>query len=198
MARRRESETAALPLSEEEEFSYPATSRRGSRTSVRPASAPTLVYNLRVRDTMTRKVVTVLADSPLHEVTHRMRAFHVSGLPVVDADGRLVGIITETDVARVLGERTGASPLDVLLHETPLPLALQDEAMLNRYRETLSHVKVRDVMTPAPISIGAGDTLETAIRRMKEERVNRLPVLEEGRLVGLIARQDVLSALLPS
>lgn len=194
----RKSETAALlPLTEDQELSYPSDQLR-VRPVARRESATQLVYNLRVRDIMTTRVVTVRSDAPLHEVTRRMRAFHVSGLPVVDARGRLVGIITETDVARELGERAGASPLDVLLHETPLPLAVQNEALLNRYRETLGRVKVSQVMTPDPVSISAGETLETAVRRMKEERVNRLPVIEEGRLVGLLARQDLLAALLPA
>ena len=194
----RKSETAALlPLTEDQELSYPSDQLRVRPIARREEASP-LVYNLRVRDIMTTRVVTVRSDAPLHEVTRRMRVFHVSGLPVVDGRGRLVGIITETDVARELGERAGASPLDVLLHETPLPLAVQNEALLNRYRETLGRVKVKQVMTPDPVSISAGETLETAVRRMKDERVNRLPVIDEGRLVGLLARQDLLAALLPA
>ena len=187
---------ALLPLSEDEEQAYPSVPPR-MEPARRGSPGKDIVYNLCVRDVMSKRVVTVLADSPLHEVTRRMRAYHVSGVPVLDGQGRLAGIVTESDVTRVLGERTGASPLEVLLHDTPLPLAMQNDAMLNRYRETLARVKVREVMTPLPISIGAGETLETALRRMREERVNRLPVLEGGRLVGVIARQDVLTALLP-
>ncbi len=194
---RTEGEGVLLPLTEEQELSYPSDQLRLRATTPRSARLE-VVYNLRVRDIMTRAVVTIRRNDPLHEVTRRMRAFHVSGLPVVDAKGHVVGIVTETDVARVLGEKTGASPLGILLHETPLPRDLEDESLLNRYRSTLARVKVRYAMTPDPVTIGPRETVEAAVRLMQSERVNRLPVVEKRRLVGIVARQDVLTALLPT
>ncbi len=197
MVRKGAGEGVLLPLTEDQELSYPSDQLRLLRPRVE-ISPPDAARALRVRDVMTTRVVTVPGNASLHEVTRRLRSFHVSGLPVVDARRHVTGIVTETDVARVLGEQLGMSPLGVLLHETPLPLALQDEATLNRYRDTLARAKVRDVMTPDPVTVAPEATVEEAIRLMREERVNRLPVVENRRLVGIVARQDLLAALLPT
>ncbi len=197
MVRKSAGERALLPLTENQELSYPSDQQRLLTPRVEFPRVD-VARGVQVRDIMTERVVTVPRSASLHEVTRRMRAFHVSGLPVVDGRGHVAGIVTETDVARVLGEKLGMSPLGVLLHETPLPLALQDEATLNRYRETLSRAKVKDVMSPDPVTIFPEASVEEAIRLMREERVNRLPVVKDGKLVGIVARQDLLAALLPT
>ena len=188
--------SAWLPLTEMEEQSFPSDQLRLRGQGPSLAAMPSL-RRRKVREIMTTAVVTVAPEAPLHEVTRRLRANHVSGLPVVDARGRLTGIITETDLARVLGERLGASSLDLLLHSTRLPPAAQDEATVNRFRETLGRLRVREAMTPDPVTIGPDESLATALERMRDERVNRLPVVEGSRVIGLIARQDLLTALLP-
>jgi CBS-domain-containing membrane protein len=188
--------SAWLPLTELEEQSFPSDQLRLRSRAPDLTGMPSL-RRRKVREVMTTAVVTVRPDAALNEATRRLRSNHVSGLPVVDGRGRLHGIVTETDVARVLGERLGASPLDLLLHMPRLPPAAQDESTMNRFRETLRRLRVRDAMTPDPVTIGPDEPLATALERMREERVNRLPVVKGRRVVGLLARQDLLTALLP-
>lgn len=190
-------EMASLPLTENQELSFPSDQQRvrvGGSSGAPGRSSDRGC----VRDVMTVRVVTVPADVSLHEATRRMRSNHVSGLPVVDADGDLVGIVTETDIGRVLGRGPGASPLDLLLHEFPLSAEQQHEAILNQYRETLARVRVREAMTPDPVTISPTATIASAVGKMREEKVNRLPVVEGHRVVGIVARQDLLLALLPT
>lgn len=189
-------ERAALTLIEDPELSLPSDPvpleerpvARHAGSRARPS---------RVEDVMTRRVVTVPADASLHEATRQMRSNHVSGLPVLDTAGDLVGIITETDVGRVLGRGPGASPLDLLLHEFPRYVEQQHEAILSQYRATLGRMSVREAMTPEPVTIPPEAPITAAVQRMREERVNRLPVVEGRKVVGIVARQDLLLALLP-
>jgi CBS domain-containing protein len=156
-----------------------------------------LLYNVPVRDVMTREVVTVPASATLYQAALLMHRHHVSGLPVVAARGRLVGVITETDVMRVLSEEIGQSALGVLVGPSTSGGRAQD-GLLGRYRHTLRRTRVRTAMTPDPVSIGPEATIEEASRALIEHKVNRLPIVERNRLVGILSREDVVRAIMPA
>jgi CBS domain-containing protein len=135
-----------------------------------------------VREVMTREVVTVDEDTPLKDVAQLMLAHRFSGLPVVDAD-RVVGVVSETDV---LFKEQGASfPRPGLLRRwvSPLPAAV---------RRKVSARTAGEAMTAPAITIAAGATVADAAALMLERRVNRLPVVDGGRLVGILTRADLV------
>ena len=141
-----------------------------------------------VADFMTREVITVAPDTSVLRAAKLMLERNISGLPVVDAAGRVVGIVSERDLLR-RPDGDGA-------RERPHWLQLMTEHA-GRPGE-LNHVqdrKVADVMTRDPIVVTATSSLEEACRLIEQYGIKRLPVVEGDKLVGVIARADLVRAL---
>ena len=138
---------------------------------------------MRVIDLMTTDVVTVATSAPLREAARIMVNQGVSGLPVTDESGKLIGIITEADFLRKELEREHTNRPG-LLH------ALFDEEISLAEAET-----VGEVMTESVVTIGYEATLAEAARVMTAEGVKRLPIVDaEGHLKGVISRADIVEA----
>ena len=139
---------------------------------------------------MTRNVVSVKSDSTILEAGNLMLQSRVSGLPVVNSAGRLVGIITERDFLRPT--RNGA--------KSARPRWL--ELITNhKRREGLGRLvdeQVESVMTPNPISVSEDAPLEDVLRQMEKHDIKRLPVTKGDQLVGIVSRSDLLRALMQS
>jgi CBS domain-containing protein len=118
---------------------------------------------MKVRGIMTKGVRTCRPETNLATVAGRMWEADCGALPVVDARGHLVGIVTDRDVAIAVGTR----------------------------HRLASHISVSDIMTVHVYTCEANDDLETALSTMATKRVRRLPVLEGGALVGLLSLSDV-------
>ncbi|MBI4675450.1 MAG: CBS domain-containing protein [Chloroflexi bacterium] len=141
-----------------------------------------------VEDIMSRNVATVRPDAPLREVVHILIARGVKAVPVVDVYEHVQGIITGGD----LMERGG------LHHRLSIMSGMDATALAQQLRElTQNGKRARDVMTPHPLTIPARTPLAHAARLMAERQFKRLPVVDdEGKLVGIVARLDVLRAIL--
>ncbi len=145
---------------------------------------------------MTQVVITTSPDASLDQAARVLREFHISGLPVVDAGERVVGVISEKDLIRDLHQAAGVSSprglLDLLLESAPT----KGESILEVCRHRLRNTRVRDVMTQPAVSVGPEASLIEAARIMKRKGVNRLPVLDdEKHLVGIVARCDIVDDL---
>lgn len=145
--------------------------------------------SLEVRHAMTKDVISVEASTTVLEAARVMRRFHISGLPVL-THGRVVGVLSEKDVARALEIDTPGHLIDLVLDPKGLT-----ETRLKTMRERLSTASVSEVMTAEPALIEPGASVETAAQMMRERKINRLPVVDGGRLVGILTRHDVLHAL---
>lgn len=163
-------------------------------TAIAPQVAP-----LKVQDVMTRDVVTVTPDTPVHEAMRAMAHHDIGGLPVVDEDGKLRGIVTHIDVLRGLrGHVTGLdetllpSPFDLI--EIPLRAALQ-RVELGALSDRVEGEIVADVMERELHVVRPSATIEEAAQKLGEHRVNRLPVVKDGRIVGIVTRGDLLRGL---
>ncbi len=156
-----------------------------------------------VEDAMTRSVWTVHPSDSLEKAMSVLRRNGISGLPVTDTRGVVVGVLSEKDIARVLSESLGENSsylLEVLVHTSPRagrqkpnPRVADGEAK-EIIRSTLTSVTVAEAMSPDPVVIGPEAPLDSAARILKERGINRLPVVERGKLVGILTRHDVLSA----
>ena len=137
---------------------------------------------MRVRDIMTTDPIGVTPDTPLKEAARLMVGNHVSGLPVIDASGRLAGILTEGDFLRreaSRGRPRRASLLRVLFGDLKATEA-----------ETAGEAMTKSVVTISPSA-----TIGEAARVMASRKVKRLPVVDADReLVGIISRADVVNA----
>jgi acetoin utilization protein AcuB len=140
---------------------------------------------MKVKDVMTKQPITIDAQAPVRTALALMRARHVRHLPVLDDAETLVGIITDRD----LRHAALAPALDEYL-------SVRAHRRVRQLSETLESLRVKDVMTWAVITTGPEAPLTYAALIMFESRVGSLPVLEQGRLVGMLTEQDVLKALL--
>jgi CBS domain-containing protein len=148
------------------------TVRRRTTTAPPPAA---WLEPVPVKARMQRRVLTVRPDARAAAAAAIMRARRVRHLPVVAAGRRLVGIVTDRDLRQVVFDP-----------------ALQ--ARLGRSLTPLGDVRVRDVMTWAVVAVGPGTALQEAARLMHDKRIGAVPVVEGGRLVGLLTETDVLAA----
>ncbi len=139
---------------------------------------------MKVRDIMTTDPIRVTDDTRLKEAARVMVRNHVSGLPVVDASGKLVGVVSEGDFLRQEASRDRThevSLLDALFGEEELEVASA---------ETVGEVMSRNVVTITPEA-----TVGEAARVMARRNVKRLPVVDlDGELVGIMSRADVVNA----
>lgn len=141
--------------------------------------------DVKVRDAMTDAagLVTVSSEASLKQVAELMLEHEVSGVPVVDADRRVLGVVSEADV---VSEETGGTGGQGMLARAR---AFADPAVLAMSRTA------GEAMTSPAVTIGPDESVMEAAHQIAERGVNRLPVVDEdGRLVGIIARADVLRA----
>jgi CBS domain-containing protein len=142
---------------------------------------------MNVSDYMTRPVISVSPDTSVIAAAKLMLDHKISGLPVVDAADRVVGIVSEHDLLR----RPEGDHL-----ERPHWLQLMTESSaLNGEKTQFRERKVSEVMTPDPVTVSTNSSLEEACRLIEERGVKRLPVVLNGKLVGVIARADLVRAL---
>jgi CBS domain-containing protein len=135
-----------------------------------------------VRDVMTTEVVAVEAWTPFKEIVARLAQHRISAVPVVDADRRVLGIITEADL--------------LLKQEHPDPKA--DVSLIwtrrrRRQRAKAAAAVAAKLMTTPAVTVPPTATITEAARRMHTARVKRLPVVDErGQLLGMVSRADLL------
>jgi CBS domain-containing protein len=131
-----------------------------------------------VREVMTTSVVTVREDTPIKSAIRLLEEHDITGMPVVDDDGHLVGVVTEADVIResVLPDQR-AHEVPVRLSSAPLPGT------------------VGDVMSTRPLVVSGDTELAEAVDLMTSSVVKSLPVVDRGRLVGVVSRRDVVGML---
>lgn len=142
-------------------------------------------------DVMTRDVATVLADSSLHAAIRLMLDRHVSGVPVMDDAGMLVGIVTEGDLLRRV-------ELGTEEHRSAWRLFLRGpDRQAADYVTTHSRV-VSDIMTATVLTVDVAAPLAEVVSLMLDKHVKRVPVLSGHQLAGIVSRSDLLRQLAES
>src|SRR5579883_2691365 len=143
---------------------------------------------MKARDVMSARVISIESDAPITRAAGLMLQNRISGLPVVDQKGALVGVVTEGDFLRrgeIGTERRRNRWLEFLIGSG----RLADEYVRARGR------KVADVMTHHPVTATEDTPLEEVVRQMERHRIKRLPIIRDGALVGIITRANIMHAL---
>ena len=143
---------------------------------------------MRAHQIMTRTVITVTPDATILEAANLMLKWHVSGLPVVDKDGKLVGIVSEGDFIRrseIGTQRKRGRWLKFLLGV--------GEAATEYVHE--HGRKISEVMTRDPLTIAEETPLDEIVASMEKNGVKRLPVMNGDKLVGIVSRANLLQAV---
>ncbi len=146
-----------------------------------------------VSEIMDAEPATVAPDTPVEEVVSLLRQNELPGVPVIDADGNCVGIVTEADL--VLPDDQGDLHIPHYVNLFGGTVFLEP---LGRFEQRLRKAfasNAADMMTADPDTVGPDTTVREAARIIHESGHNRLPVVEDGRLVGVVTRVDVLGAL---
>jgi CBS domain-containing protein len=137
-----------------------------------------------VRDVMSARPVWVSESTSFKEIAARLREFRVSAFPVLDADGRVTGVVSEADLL----------VKEAVPDEPNIIWGLLAGIGHHAARAKAGAVTAADLMTSPAVTIGPGDTIEHAARLMFTHRVKRLPVVDTGgRLAGIVSRSDVLA-----
>ncbi len=148
---------------------------------------------LTVRDIMETDVPALYPDDPVEKVVQTMREHELPGIPVINEGGRCVGIITEADLIM------GGEQEDLHLpHYIELFGGIVFLESTKKFEERLRKAigsTAGDVMTEDPVTIAPDASVSEAAKEIARHKHNRLPVVEHGRLVGVVTRIDVLDAL---
>jgi len=148
--------------------------------------------NQTVAQVMTENPVTVKRETSLTEAIKIIAEKRVSGLPVVDKDGKLVGVISETDL---MWKETGVEPPPYVMFLDSV-IYLENPARYEKEVHKALGQTVGEVMTSKAISITPDQSIKDAARLMHEKHVRRLPVVDEaGVLVGIITRGDIVRSM---
>jgi len=143
---------------------------------------------MQVKDIMTRSVISVGPDESIMKAARLMLQNRISGLPVIDLNRELIGIVTEGDFLR-RGELGTQRRRPKWLEFIVGPGRLADEYVHAAGR------KVDEVMTTDPVTVSENDSLEKVVEVMERRHVKRLPVMRDGRVVGIISRSNLMHAL---
>ena len=146
-----------------------------------------------VREIMDSDPATVHPDTPVEDVVRMLREHELPGVPVVEGDGRCVGMVTEADLVLPDDEGDLHIPHYIELFGGTVflePLSRFEERLRKAFASTAA-----DMMSRDPDTVTPGTSVQEAAHLIHSSGHNRLPVVEDGRLVGVVTRLDVLGAL---
>jgi len=146
---------------------------------------------LTAKDIMTKDVVTVTPDTSIEELSTLLVSNEISGAPVVNADGSIVGIVTENDLIsrnKRLHIPTVVSFLDAVIY-------LESSKKFSDDVKRLTATKVGDICAKKVVTITEDTTLTDIATLMSEKKVHLLPVVTAGKVVGIVGKRDVVKAV---
>jgi CBS domain-containing protein len=143
---------------------------------------------MKAADLLTSLVVTVTPDATIEYAAQLMLQHRISGLPVTDSDGAVLGIVTESDLLR--RAETGTDKR----HARWVSLLIGPGRLAQEYVHTHGR-KVGEVMTERVFTVTPETPLADLVALMETKHVKRVPVVDQGRLVGIVSRADVMAAL---
>ena len=155
------------------------------------------MVQLRVRDLMTTQVITVKPTDTVRQAVIKMALDNVTGAPVVDNRNHVLGVISQTDSHQLILKYQ--DKFDEAIHSDHLlsqPMdTVNKSADMTLINKEFSGMKVEDIMVRSTLYTTPDAEIVEALRMMMKMDVNRLPVLEQGILVGTVSRSDVIFAI---
>lgn len=148
---------------------------------------------LKAKDIMTGEPITVSPETEITQAANMLLENRINGMPVVDRKGDLVGIICQSDL--VATQKKISIPSVFNLLDSLIPLSSQKH--LQEEIDKISATKVAKAMTPKPVTVNPETSLEDIATLMVEKGFHTLPVIDGGKLVGIIGKADVLRTLTP-
>ncbi|MDR0309323.1 MAG: CBS domain-containing protein [Candidatus Methanoplasma sp.] len=150
---------------------------------------------LRVRDLMTTQVLTVKPTDTIKRATIKFAVDNVTGATVVDNRNHVIGMITENDVLNLIVKYQDKLDKDPNTSHSLLSLPMDgitSDPVLAEANREISEMKVEEIMTRSVLTTTPDEKIVEALKKMMKLNVNRLPVLEQGVLVGILSRSDII------
>jgi CBS domain-containing protein len=143
---------------------------------------------------MTTEVITVSPDMAIDEVAKILLNHHVNGVPVVNSNGQVIGLICQSDL--IIQQKAFPVPSVFNLLGGLVPLRRTED--FDREVRKMAAVKAVDAMTNDPVTVSPETSIMDIANLMVKKQFHTLPVVEGGKLVGIIGKEDVLRTILPS
>lgn len=146
---------------------------------------------LKAADIMKTEVVTVTPAMSVEELGRLFMEKEISGAPVMDAGGKLVGVVTENDLIR----RNRRFHIPTMLRIFDAFIPMEGSKSIEREIKEMSATMVKDICSKEVITINEDTPLEEIATLMSEKKVHFLPVMREGKLVGIVGKQEVIKGI---
>lgn len=140
---------------------------------------------------MTKEIVTVTPEMGVEELASLLWEKKLGGAPVVDAEGQLLGVVTESDLI----DQNKKVHIPTVLSILDSMIFLENPTKLDQEIKKMTGTKVADIFSSNPVTVIEATTLEELASIMADRRVHTLPVTREGRLVGVIGKSDIIRAM---
>ena len=147
----------------------------------------------KVRELMTTDVITLTVDTEIGMAASILLENRINGAPVVDEGGRLLGILCQSDL--IAQQKKFPVPTLFTILDGYIPLSSTKQ--IERQVRKIAALTVADAMTAEPVAVGPDTDLEEAAGLMVDKNFHTLPVVESGRLVGILGKEDILRTLVP-
>lgn len=148
---------------------------------------------LKAKDIMTKDVITVTEETPVKEVARIFLEKGINGLPVISKDGEVLGVVTNNDLvdqSKRLHIPTVISLFDAVVYQ-------KSDRQFKKELEKMTATTVKDIYTRDAITAKPEDTIEDLATIMAEKKVHTLPVVEKGKLVGIVGKMDIIRTMTP-
>ncbi|MEJ2220247.1 MAG: CBS domain-containing protein [Desulfobacterales bacterium] len=146
----------------------------------------------KVKDIMTKEVIAVSPDTEIVSAAKILLENRINGMPVIDAFGRLVGIICQSDL--VAQQKGIPIPSLFTLLESYIPLT--SIKRIDKEMEKIAALTVKEAMTLEPVTVSPETDIEEVAKLMVDKKYHTLPVMDGGKVVGIVGKEDVLKTLL--
>lgn len=147
---------------------------------------------LKAKDIMTREVITISPDTEIAQVAKLLLTKRINGVPVVNDSGKLVGILCQSDL--IIQQKNIPIPSLFTLLDGYIPLTSSKK--LDREVDKIMATKAADAMTANPVTVNPDTGIEEIAALMVEKNYHTLPVVDAGKLVGIVGKEDVLKTLI--
>jgi CBS domain-containing protein len=147
-----------------------------------------------VKEIMTENPITVTADTEIIKAAKILLDRRINGVPVVDEAGKLVGLLCQSDIIA----QQKKLPVPSLFSFLDGYISLSSMKGFEKTVRKIAATAVSDAMTPNPVTVGPDSSIETVAALMVDHNLHTLPVLEDGVLVGVVGKEDILRTLMPA
>jgi CBS domain-containing protein len=143
-------------------------------------------------DIMTKEVITVTTDTTIRDLAEIITKHRIGSVPVVDSTGKLIGIVTESDLI----EQDKSFHIPTVISLFDWIIYLESDKKFERELKRMTARTVGDVYTTEVVSVAPTTPVSEVADLMSGERINAIPVVEEGRLVGIVSRIDLIRSMI--